>query len=181
MSPPDRAFLARRLGLAYRRWALRRRTLDATEVHDWAISRIRRRRYCLVVTDELGGASARVVEPFRPDRDGVIRFGTDPHSRKARDIVREGRCLLVYQDDRRRACVTVECTATVEPPSARPWFKASWSAFWPDGPDADYVVIRCVPQAMEVWAGFAVIAPAPFGRRTRRIEQHEGTWTDALS
>lgn len=141
---------------------------------------IRRQRYCVVVTVSDGIASARVVEPFRPDRNGVIHLGTDPKSRKVRAIVESGTCLLVYEDDRRRSCVSVECSASVERPTSRPWFKAAWSAFWPDGPGEDYAVISCVPQAMEVWAGFAVIAPDPFGRRSLRLERTDGEWVAAV-
>lgn len=137
---------------------------------------IRRQRYCSVVTVCDGIVTARCVEPFRPDRDGSVRFGTDPDSRKVRDITQGGTCLLVYQDDRRRSCVSVECSATIEPTTEQPWFKPLWSAFWPDGPGDDYAVITCVPQAMEVWAGFAVIAPDPFGRRSLRLERRSGSW-----
>ncbi len=91
-------------------------------------------------------------------------------------MVESGTCLLVYEDDRRRSCVSVECSASIEPQMSRPWFKAAWSAFWPEGPGEDYAVIRCVPRAMEVWAGLAVIAPAPFGRRSVRLERRDGEW-----
>lgn len=168
--------LARRLGLAYRRWATDRRRRNAADVHAWAMASIRRQKYCLVITTSDGVTSARVVEPFRPDRNGVIRMGTDPNSRKVRDIVRSGTCLLVYQDDRRRSCVSVECSASIEPQTSPTRFKPHWSAFWPDGPGQDYTLIGCVPQAMEVWAGFAVIAPDPFGRRSLRLERRNGEW-----
>lgn len=140
---------------------------------------IRRQRYCIVVTGSAGANSARVVEPFRPDRYGTVRFGTDPSSRKVRDIREDGTVLLVYQDDRRRSCVSIECAASIEPQTTRPRFKPFWTAFWPDGPGPDYVVISCVPRAMEIWAGYAVIAPDPFGRRSQRLEHRDGEWVEA--
>lgn len=173
------ATLLVRGGRVYRHWALRRRVEDASQVAQIAMTRVRRARYCLVVTGSGEQVAARVVEPFKPARDGTIRFGTDPRSRKVRAIQQSGRCLLVYQDDRRRSCVTVECGATVEewPASRRPSFRPLWSAFWPDGPQpGEYVVVACRPQAMEVWHGTAVVAPDPFGRRSVRLEKVDGQW-----
>lgn len=164
------------IGLWYRRWAVRRRGRTEAAIYSWALASIRRQRYCVVVTVADGNATARVVEPFHPDGKGTIRFGTDPESRKVHDINRSGTCVLVYADSRRRSCVTVECSASIEPRSSRPWFKAHWSAFWPDGSGEEYTVVKCVPQAMEVWAGLAVIAPDPFGRRSLRLERHDGEW-----
>lgn len=162
-----------RVGLLYRRRALRRQVDSHARAAEIAWARVRRQRYCLVVTETGEGPAARVVEPFPPSRDGLIRFGTDPASRKIADITRTGRCLLVYQNDRARSCVTVECEATVEewPHDGPVRFKPMWRAFWPSGPDpSDYVVVACRPTAMEIWDGTAVIAPEPFGRRSLRLE-----------
>ncbi|MGL5859150.1 MAG: pyridoxamine 5'-phosphate oxidase family protein [Angustibacter sp.] len=161
----------RRAAAAYRRWAITRRLDDPEKIEARAWKIVQGRRYCLVVTVGPPGPSARVVEPLPRGADGVIRFGTDPASRKVADIVETGRCLLVYQDDRRRACVTVECDAQLEETSSPRWFRQSWRAFWPEGPsNDDYVTVSCRPVAIEVWDGFAVIAPDPFGRRQARIE-----------
>lgn len=168
-----------RLGHAYRWWARRRRVTEPSRVAEIALAQLRAARYCVVVTGSGAQVSARVVEPFRPARDGTIRFGTDPSSRKALDIQRAGRCLLVYQDNRRRSCVTVECHATLEdwPESGRPRFKPMWTAFWPRGPlPEEYVVVACRPRAMEVWHGTAVVAPDPFGRRSFHLDLVDGSW-----
>lgn len=167
------------LGRAYRWWALRRRVTDPSRVAAIALKQIRSSRYCLVVTESDRGPTARVVEPFPPAADGTIRFGTDPLSRKARDVRRSGRCLLVYQDDRRRGCVTVDCAATLEdwPESGSPRFKAMWTAFWPSGPiPQNYVVVACKPRFMEIWHGTAVVAPEPFGRRSFQLLRVGGSW-----
>lgn len=145
------------------------------------MAQVRRARYCLVVTGVGDDVSARVVEPFRPARDGTIRFGTDPRSHKVSAVQRTGRCLLVYQDDRRRSCVTIECEAVVEdwPTTRSPRFMPHWTAFWPDGPQpAEYVVVACRPRALEIWHGTAVVAPDPFGRRSVRLEHVDGQWRE---
>lgn len=167
MTLRSRAF--RRLGRGYRRWALWRTYDDPVRVLRRAARLVRARTYCLVITGT-GEPSARVVEPFHPDAEGRIVFGTDPASRKVAQIRETGRCLLVYQDDRRRACVTVECDAAVLPPERSRRFRSLWVAFWPAGPGADFVNVVCTPTAVEVWDGLAVIAPAPFGRAQARVE-----------
>ena len=165
-----------RAALGYRRWARRRaRTgVSALTKRAWVI--VRSKTYCLVVTESADGPTARVVEPFAPDVHGRICFGTDPDSRKVAHIRDIGRCLLVYQDDRRRACVTIECDAVVRPEGSRPRFRQSWRAFWPDGPGVGFVNVECTPTAIEVWDGLAVIAPEPFGRRQARVELRDGRW-----
>lgn len=171
-----------RAGRAYRWWALRRRRASPDAVLQIAMRQVRRTRYALVITEHRGQVRARVVEPFAPSRDGTIRFGTDPSSRKVLDIRRTGRCLLTYQDDRRRSYVTVECAARVEdwPVTGHPRFMATWTAFWPAGPTPqEYVVVACEPRALEMWHGTAVVGPPPFGRRAHRLEHVDGVWREA--
>lgn len=165
------------LGLAYRRWALPRRLTEPSEIALRAWQVIRSQQYCLVVTEGEQGPAARVVEPLRPRQGGRIDFGTDPSSRKVHQILRTGRCLLVYQDDRRHAWVSLECDARIADPAEPVRFRGFWRAFWPDGPGHDVVNLSCMPTAMEVWDGTAVIAPDPFGRRSTRLERRpDGPW-----
>lgn len=158
----------------YRRWARPRRLTTAPEIAARAWQLISVQRYCLVVTDGEHGPAARVLEPLRPSAEGEIWLGTDPTSRKVAQIASSGRCLLVYEDDRRRACVTLECTARIAGPTEPPRFQGFWRAFWPGGAGPDFVNIVCTPTAMEVWDGLAAIAPEPFGRRAARLERSPG-------
>lgn len=166
--------LAERVGRGYRRWALTRSRGDRAAVLARAGRLVRAKTYCLLVTTGPYGPSARVLEPFRPDAEGRIVLGTDTRSRKVGQIQETGRCLLVYQDDRRRSCVTLECDAEVLSPEASTRFLPMWRAFWPHGPGPDFVNIVCTPTAIELWDGLAVIAPPPFGRTQARIELAPG-------
>lgn len=166
--------ITERLALTYRSWARRRQLTDPADIARWAWEFVNSRRYCLMVTAAEDGPAARVLEPFAP-RDGLIRLGTDPASRKVADIRRTGRCLLVYQDDRRRACVTLDCEATVQTEGHLP-FKPAWRSFWAAGPDQTYVAITCRPVALEAWSATAVIAPEPFGRRSARLVRQGDRW-----
>lgn len=169
----SRRRLAAHAGAAYRTWAVRRRREDRDVVLERAGRLVRRAQYTLVVTAD-PEPTARVVEPFLPDEQGQIVFGTDPHSRKVAQIRSTGRCLLVYQDDRRRACVTLECRAEVLAPEQSSRFRPFWRAFWPEGPSPDFVNVVCTPTAVELWDGLAVVAPEPFGRVQARVELGQG-------
>ncbi|MGC0144047.1 pyridoxamine 5'-phosphate oxidase family protein [Pseudactinotalea sp. Z1732] len=165
-----------RVGLLYRRWARRRMVTDPRAMVDRAWGIVRAKRYCLMITESPGGPVARVIEPVARAADGTLWFGTDPGSRKVSHIRRSARCLLVFQDDRRRACVTLECDAKIVGADAPIRFRHFFRAFWPGGPGPDYVNVVCTPTAMEIWDGLAVIAPEPFGRRQARLEFRDGRW-----
>ncbi|QKT07320.1 pyridoxamine 5'-phosphate oxidase family protein [Gordonia sp. X0973] len=135
--------------------------------------------YCNLVTTGPAGPTARLVQPFPADDELVVHLGTDPTSRKARQIRADDNVLLVYQRDRDRACVVAYCRARIQedPATARRYFMPSWRAFWPDGPGDDFVVIRCEPYALEIWDARRGITPPPFGRRCARLEyRDDGVW-----
>lgn len=195
--------VAERVASGYRRWALSRRISDPGEIRALAWRRMRSKTYCLLVTTGEDGPSARVLEPILPsDELGLeapILLGTDPSSRKVREVIQSGHGLLVFQDDRRRSCVVVECRIRVTPEPARDAesnpdpttratgrrraFRAFWRAFWPAGPDGgqrDFVNLECTPVAVEVSDGLAVVGPGPFGRRSARLERDgAGEWRPA--
>jgi general stress protein 26 len=140
-----------------------------------------RKRYCLVLTYGESAIHARVVQPFPPREDFSVLFGTSRASRKVAELERDPRVTLVYEDDARIACVTLEGRAWMQrddPPRARR-FMASWHAFWPRGPrDDDFVNVRFEADAIEVWDGLRGITPEPFGLVSARLEQRDGVWVE---
>ncbi|MGX9347385.1 pyridoxamine 5'-phosphate oxidase family protein [Microbacterium sp. KNMS] len=144
-----------------------------------------RARYCLCITDAPGGPRARAVQPFRPDDDLVVHFGTSPHSRKAAEIRRSGRVVLSYLRERDGACVTVRCAAEMLEDAAarRRWFMPFWRAFWPAGPDDPaFVVVRCVAFEIELWDARRRVAPPPFGlAQARLVRDPGGEWRIAAA
>src|SRR5687768_744307 len=52
----------------------------------------------LVTRDLTGGSSARTIDPLPPDSSFVVRFATNPRSRKLREIARDRRVTLFYFD-----------------------------------------------------------------------------------
>ena len=135
--------------------------------------------YCVLVTSGPTGPSARTVQPFPADENLTVYLGTDPTSRKVQEVKARGDAVLVYQRVRDRACVVAYCHADplTDEPSRRKYFMPFWRAFWPAGPLDRFVVIRCVPYALEIWDARRGITPAPFGLRSARlVRTDDGSW-----
>lgn len=108
-------------------------------------------RYCALITlDSKGRAHARTMDPFPPDENMLVWFGTNPRSRKVAEIRRNDRVTLYYFDREGPAYVTISGVARlVNDPKekARRW-KDEWKAFYPDRDK--YLLIAVTPQELEV-------------------------------
>lgn len=109
-------------------------------------------------------------------------MGTSASSRKVAELRADPRATLVYQDDDKSACVVltgrVNVNDSVEERRRR--FMPMWWAFFPDGPDSDdYVVLRFVPERLEVWDASRGITPEPFGLRSACLVVRDGVWSEA--
>jgi general stress protein 26 len=140
--------------------------------------------YCWVVTaDQLGGASARVVQPFfsQLDRGGwVVRFLTSRSSRKAGEIVSSGRISLGYQYDPELACVTLVGAARLidDRDFVQDQWRPEWNTFFPKGPsDPDAVIVEVTVERIEMWNLLRKIATPPNGLRAATLQRAaSGGW-----
>jgi general stress protein 26 len=109
-------------------------------------------RYCALITmDSNGRAHARTMDPFPPDENLLIWFGTNPKSRKVAEIRRNNRVTLYYFDREGAAYVTISGIARlVNDPreKARRW-KDEWKAFYPDR-EKGYLLIAVIPKELEI-------------------------------
>src|SRR5882672_9627476 len=109
-------------------------------------------RYCaLITTDRSGRANARTMDPFSPDENMIVWFGTNPLSRKVPEIRRNPHVTLYYFDRENQAYVSIQGIARlVNDPKekARHW-KDDWKAFYPDR-DKSYLLIELQPVRLEV-------------------------------
>ena len=109
-------------------------------------------RYCALITLDSGGrAHARTMDPFPPDENMLIWFGTNPKSRKVAEIRRNNRVTLYYFDREGAAYVTISGIARlVNDPreKARRW-KDEWKAFYPDR-EKGYLLIAVTPRELEI-------------------------------
>jgi general stress protein 26 len=170
-----RGFLEHLARLARSVGQRRTRELSVALVLDVARRTMRRKRYCVIVTQGPTAPHARVVQPYHPDPDFVVWMGTSGWSRKTAEICRDASTTLVYEDDARATCVTLIGTATIEPDGRK--FMPFWLAFWPDGPaDESFVNIRFVPERIEVWSAAAGVTPPPYGLVSAHVVRQGGDW-----
>lgn len=109
-------------------------------------------RYCALVTlDTLGRPYARTMDPFPPDENMVVWFGTNPNSRKVRQIRRNQRVTLYYFDRENQEYVTILGKARVvtDAKEKSKWWKEEWQAFYPDR-SKGYLLIAVTPDKLEV-------------------------------
>ena len=162
-----------------RRWGRARRVDTVGAVLHAARATIRRKRFCVLTTLGVDGADARVLQPFPAEADFTVWFGTSIVSRKIAQLRADPRATLVYEDDRRGACVVLVGRAHIvdDLDERRRRFMPAWWTFFPEGPDGDdYALIRFAPERLEVWDAARRITPEPFGLRAARLLRHGDRW-----
>jgi general stress protein 26 len=109
-------------------------------------------RYCALITvDSKGRTHARTMDPFPPDENMLVWFGTNPRSRKVAEIRGNRRVVLYYFDRESAAYVTISGVARLVNDSkekARRW-KDDWKAFYPDR-EKGYLLIAVTPNELEI-------------------------------
>ena len=171
--------IVRYFALRYRRWARARIVGDVESIVRAAGATMRRKKLCLLATPGDHGVDARVLMPFPPDDQFGVWMGTAATSRKISQLRADGRATLVYEDDRKSACVVLVGEARVvdDLDERRKRFMPLWWVFWPDGPDSDFALIHFVPHRIEVLDTSRRITPEPFGLRAAAIERApSGAW-----
>jgi general stress protein 26 len=109
-------------------------------------------RYCaLITTDSAGHVQARTMDPFPPESDMTIWFGTNSKSRKVTEIRRNQRVTLYYFDREGGGYVTISGHARLvnDPKEKAKRWKDEWKAFYPDR-EKGYLLIAVKPQELEI-------------------------------
>lgn len=113
---------------------------------------MRAARYAALITHDVGaGATARTIDPAPPDSAMVVRFATNPKSRKVRQIARDSRVALYYFDVKGLRYVTLYGRAReVRDGEAkrRLWY-AVWTPFYP-GRERGATLYEVIPERAEV-------------------------------
>ena len=105
----------------------------------------------LITTGANGRINARTMDPFPPADDMVIWFGTNPRSRKVRELRRNPRVTIYYFDPVAQAYVSIQGIARLvndRAEKARRW-KDEWKDFYPDR-EKGYLLIAVKPERLEV-------------------------------
>jgi general stress protein 26 len=105
----------------------------------------------LITIDEEGGSRARTMDPFAPEEDLTVWFGTNPKSRKVNQIKNDPRVTLYYFDQSAVGYVMIQGTAELinDKKLKIKYWKEHWTAFYPDN-DENYLLIKVSPIWLEV-------------------------------
>ena len=157
-------------------------TVDVGRLLAGAAEAIRSVRYCwLIVGRADGHVTARPMGHLLhdPDEDDwTVRFVTDGRSSKARDLRRDGRVSLVFQDDGREAYAVLGGKANLQAETAavrRRW-KPHYDAYFPTETDrANALFVEVRVDCLDLW--IRGVTAEPFGLRTTRLERDAaGCW-----
>jgi len=105
----------------------------------------------LITLDEEGRPRVRVMDPFLPESDFTVWFGTNPKSRKVDQIKKNPKVTLYYLDSDASGYVMIHGKAQLvddQKVKEKRW-KDEWEAFYPNKPEG-YLLIKVSPEWMEV-------------------------------
>lgn len=107
---------------------------------------------CALITQDKDGISrVRTMDPFAPEEDFTVWFGTNSSSRKVTQIKRNPRVTLYYLNEDQNGYVTLHGLAQIVDVSEekeKHW-KQEWQEFYPNKPEG-YSLIKVIPQWLEV-------------------------------
>jgi general stress protein 26 len=109
-------------------------------------------RYCALITlDSNGRPQARTMDPFPPEENMAVWLGTNPNSRKVREIRDDAHVTLYYSvnEDQAYVAITGWARIVVDAKAKARYWKDEWKEFYPDR-EKDYVLITVIPQKLEV-------------------------------
>ncbi len=105
----------------------------------------------LITLDASGLPSVRVMDPFLPESDFTVWFGTNPKSRKVNQIKNNPKVTLYYLDKNSSGYAVIQGTAVLindQSEKDKRW-KTEWDAFYPNKSEG-YQLIKVSPQRLEV-------------------------------
>jgi len=105
----------------------------------------------LITLDKDGNPRARTMDPFLPEDDFTVWFGTNSNSRKVDQIKNDARVTLYYFDNETQGYVVISGTAQLvnDPSEKENYWKKEWEAFYPNKSD-NYLLIKVSPLWLEI-------------------------------
>ena len=107
---------------------------------------------CVLITlDAESNPMARIMDPFPPESDFTVWFGTKSQSRKVNQIKNNSTVTLYYQDSDASGYVVIHGDAQIvddQKEKEKRW-KDTWEAFYPNNKEG-YLLIKVSPKWMEV-------------------------------
>lgn len=105
----------------------------------------------LITLDQEGRPRVRTMDPFLPESDFTVWFGTNPKSRKVDQIKKDPRVTLYYLESDGSGYVMIHGIAQIvnnQEEKEKRW-KVEWEAFYPNKYE-DFLLIKVSPEWMEV-------------------------------
>tara|TARA_R110000787_G_scaffold86285_3_gene184000 strand:+ start:16872 stop:17411 length:540 start_codon:yes stop_codon:yes gene_type:complete len=105
----------------------------------------------LITLDEENRPRVRAMDPFLPENDFTVWFGTNPNSRKVAQIKKNPKVTLYYLENKSNGYVMIQGTAelvNLQEEKNKRW-KPEWEAFYPNKKEG-YQLIKVTPDWMEI-------------------------------
>jgi len=105
----------------------------------------------LITLDQDGRPRVRAMDPFDPEDDFTVWFGTNANSRKVGQIKNDPRVTLYYLENGAAGYVMIHGTAQLvddKEEKEKRW-KTEWEAFYPNDRKG-YLLIKIIPEWIEV-------------------------------
>jgi len=105
----------------------------------------------VITINSKGEAKARIMEPFKPEKDFSIILATNPKTRKLVEIKNNANMTLHYFEKNNPAYITLVGKAEIITDSITKskYFKKGWEAFYANRTDA-YSLIKFTPKQLEM-------------------------------
>jgi general stress protein 26 len=113
---------------------------------------IKSTRFCALITlDDSGHPQARTMDPFSPEEDMTIWFGTNVKSRKVQEIRNDSRVTIYYEEPNGAGYVVVKGKAIIvdDQDKKEKYWKEEWATFYPDQ-RSTYTLIKVIPGEVEL-------------------------------
>jgi len=133
---------------------LHAQTADSTKIKlkNAALGIMKSSGLCAFITiDRNGKPIARTMDPFSPDSNFVVWFGTNPKSRKVKEIKTNPAVCLYYSNPAIPGYVMIQGTAKLvnDPKEKNRRWKIEWKNFYKNR-NEDYLLIKVTPKRLEV-------------------------------
>ncbi len=126
---------------------------DSIKIKNLKIARsiIANSKQCALITlAENGQPQVRTMDPFEPEDDFTIWLGTNPKSRKVRQIKKNNKVALYYSDhDNGYVSVYGVAELVNDHVEKEKHWKQEWSAYYPNRTDS-YLLIKVIPDRVEI-------------------------------
>lgn len=129
-------------------------TADSTRVKlkTAALDMMKSAGLCSFITiDQQGRPAARMMDAFPPDSSFVVWLGTNPRSRKVKEIKKNPSVCLYYANPTIPGYVMLQGKAVLvnDPKEKEKRWKPGWEEFYKSR-DKDYILIKVIPSRLEV-------------------------------